>query len=238
MVYEDLQTFTLWGNEQAKITAVTATRSTVTQLIRSDEAILYKDYGGGHFDLAVGIEHDFDFLCDDTDYGGGSGDTTVAVCSWALTNDINDFDALWVGNKHFIVAALSGDNIVNKYHLTLYEINNAGVVASDESINLNEDQQYWVKITILGNAWKAGIYSSLVLRNAGDGTDGDIDNLSVTLSSAVLTFQYLYSVMSRDNYTFWITAWQQNYDIHEVIPPTIKPFASNIATSMRVLDMI
>lgn len=76
--YEDLQLFTLGGTESAKITAVTATRSTVTDLIRSDQAWLIKDYGVGHFVLATGIEHDFDFTITNDDYGGGSG----TVSSW------------------------------------------------------------------------------------------------------------------------------------------------------------
>lgn len=226
MVYEDLTGFTLWGDQQAKITAVTTTRSTVTELIRSDEAILYKDYGSGHFDLGTGIEHDFDFYIDATSYGGGGGEVSTYMTPWGLANAVNDLEALKTGNENFIVASIAETNTNDVFFIRINEWKNNARYAYDTSGGLSIDTPYFVKIIISGNSLVFGIYSTIELRDAGDGTDGDVDNLAITLSSSTFTFQYLYSVMSRDNFVEDITMWQQQYDIHEVV--ALEPVGSII----------
>lgn len=217
IVYQNLNTYTKWGADQAKITIPVETRVLVTELDRADEAILYKDFGAGHFDLANGIEHDFDFLPDETDYAGGAGSTSQAVMIWALANEVGTFQDLCDIGNTFLSIFISGNTLADHYTLEAME-RKVVSINRDYSVVLDEDVQYWVKVTILGNAWKVGIYSSLELRNAGDATDGDVDNLSVTLSSSAFTWRYFYAAMSRENYSFWITAWAQAYDLHEDFP--------------------
>lgn len=216
VTYEDLTAFTKWGADQAKITLSGSYKSIVTHLNRSDEAILYKDYGVGNFALSSGIEHDIDIYFDDTSYGGGSGATSQAMTPWALTNYVGTYQDHNNASERFVCVSMEGRTTVNKYGIQVME-RYVTAVSYDLSIDLSEDTIYYLKIKIVGNSFKVGIYSTAALRNAGDATDGDIDNCSITLSSSTLSFRYLYSVMSRDNYPYNITTYQENYDLHEEV---------------------
>jgi len=231
--YEDLTTFTKWGADQAKITAVTAERSTVTQLYRYDEAILYKSYGAGHFNMTAGIEHDFDYYVDDDNYAGGSGEASTMIVIWALVNATNDLQALINGGEDFPTVFIDLEDTDTKHSLNIVEWRNYGRYFTDSSIDLNEDTWYYIKLTINADLWKLGIYSTAGLRNVGDATDGDIDNLSGTLYASDMTFEYFYSVMSRDNFGYWITMWQEKYDIHEAVAVWSVTFYNNTGGILR-----
>ena len=239
MVTEDLTGFTIAGTEAAKVGATT-TRVTWTNLLRSDQAYCYKDYNSGHFDLAVGITHDLDYHStskDDPDLGG---DISTLVQIWVLSNDVDDLEALKTANKLFLTLTFE-PHATNQtdLHFSIVQWASNARAATDKSVDvMNDGQTIYFRIVISGNACTVGIYSTSILRDAGDGTDGNLDNIAIILTSATLTFQYLFAMQSRDRFDLKSSGYVENLNINEAAPPTIKPFPSNIATSMRVMDMI
>ncbi len=231
MVTEDLTTYTVAGAEAEKI-STTATRATWTSLDRSDEAYCYKSHGADHFDLASGLTHDLDFHVTDRDVAAGALSTLVQI--WVLANAVDDLEALKTGNENFLTLIFRPEVLekdeLNK--LNIVEWKNDAREAQDISGDiLDMGDTVYIRIVISGSSCNVGIYSTTALRDAGDGTDGDIDNIGITLSAANLKFEYLYAVQSRDNFTSESTGYIENLDINEAVAET--PTGSGAITRPR-----
>jgi hypothetical protein len=234
---EDISTFTIAGAQAAKMSA-TSTRLTWTNVFRYDEAYCYKDYTANHFDLAVGFTHDYTQNIVDWDDSPG-GTISTLMQTYVLANAVNDLEALKTGNENFISISfepiLAGG--VTRSRMALIEwANNARSNDDFSTYDLfAKNTDVYVRVVTSGSSVVAGFYSTSGGRDAGDGTDGDLDNLAITLDSATLKFRYLYVAMSRDRYGRKSSGYVENLELNE---GAVKPSSGNVAILLKSIGVM
>lgn len=188
---------------------------------RNEDVYLYKDKGVDHFgDFSHRVDGKSDFA---QLYGIGA--------IWSLQNYIGNFRGGYEGGKPGI-CLMFAQNVINERRAQLVEITGgAGGYYADASVVLSANTMYYFLIKKTGTSLVCGIYSSAALRNAGNGIDGDIDNLSLTLHSD-WKFQYVYGCSSwNDNLNYYTNIDTENLDLQEEEADEIAPTYSNIGTN-------
>lgn len=147
----------------------------------NEDAYLYKDMGAAHFTDFI---HRID-IKRVSHFG-----THCGAFLWMLSNDIQDGNALQTASKTFISIYVQYWYEWAATRIRLFE-SYGGVGYLDSSVDITEGVMYYLKIVKSGTSLVCGIYSTAELRDAGDGTDGDIDNLALTLQ-ADHTFRYVW----------------------------------------------
>jgi hypothetical protein len=173
------------------VITVAASKVSWVQLERNSDAYVYDDKGAAHF--GGDFDHKLDVQITTGIADGGAGGF------WALTNSVND----WAG---LVTASADGLRVYwyrgagPVYYIGLTELD-AGTEYEDSWNGASLDTTYYLRIKrdesvgTYGTIY-CGIYSTSGLRNAGDGTDGDVDNLAVTLHTSKKDFRYVFAVMS------------------------------------------
>ena len=185
---------------------------------RNEDAYLYDDKGVDHFgDFEHLVDVRSDFL-EEESYG----------IVWMLSNDVDDLYGLLVAQKTTIVlrfdSFLSILQLGEKYGVGWYE---------DNSVALSADTWYYLKIVKSGTSLVVGIYSTSGLRDAGDGTDGDVDNLALTLQADHL-FRYNFACNTyHDDYTTnYMSNDIANLDLQEVGEEYERPASQSISVAL------
>lgn len=190
---------------------------------RNEDAYLYDDKGVDHF---TDFTHTIDVK--------GQDPYASAWCAfWVLSNGVDDITGLRNADITHIALnfyeMLAGQD--RQIHLSEQH---SGFLGTLYSVSLTPNTWYYLKIVKLGTSLKIGIYSTSALRDVGDGTDGDIDNLSWTLQ-ANHNFRYVFAVNTHnDGKTFASDIDIENLDLQEVVA---KPSGS-IVPLMCGMDMI
>ena len=187
-----------------------ANRVTFTELNRDEDAYVYKDYGISHFQ---DFTHDFDFrITNESDVSEGS----QGICAgWLLSNDLDDINGLLNANNISIFITFDTLNIHDNNYVRLSELYN-GIWYYDPTPKVFVmNTTYYVRVVKSGTSLIAGFYSSSVLRDAGDGEDGDIENLSLNLHNDHF-FRYVGVSWSCDDNspTLWLSGYVENLDLH------------------------
>lgn len=145
----------------------------------AEETYLYKDYGVDHFG-------DFTHKVDEKQTAG-----SWVGHVWGLANGVDEIlDLDPVISVQFYYAGGSNSVIVLRES---YDSSDYTHSTANGTLDLNTPYYFLIKKT--GTALKCGIYSTANLRDAGDATDGDIDNLALTLQ-ADHKFRYIYGCSS------------------------------------------
>ena len=151
---------------------------------RNEDSYLYKDFGVGHFkdfvhDLRISIV--------------GTAEDNWGFACWMLSNVVDD---AWNAHPNISLACCWDTGDVVAFALFEWESDgtshNTGWLSS-----LSFNTWYYVRIVKVGTSLKAGFYSSAALRDAGDGTDGDVGNLSLTLT-VDYSMRYAYGCATRN----------------------------------------
>lgn len=151
------------------------------------------DYGQGYF---TDFTHDLEARARDN--SGGAGNDRMFV--WMLANvsdepqDIQD-----AGGSFISLYFTEFDNSdPNPPEIRLYEISGGGGWMDRWDPGPVLDTWYFFRIVKTGANLFCGIYSTANLRDAGDGTDGDLDNLFLALQHNY-NFRWIYAVSSYSN---------------------------------------
>jgi len=180
---------------------------------RNEITYVYDDKGTDHFG---DFEHKVDVL---SDFAGNNPCSAV----WMLANALGSVVPLQDANETFILIQVyragAGDyRMYLREWYTTYYLN--GPVAVSASTT------YYLLIKKTGTTLVCGIYSTAGLRDAGDGTDGDVGNLALTLQ-ADHKFQYIYACNSwKDTNISGHAVDIDNLDLQEVV--ALEPAASII----------
>ena len=195
--YEDLDTDYTENDPTTTHIARTDTRVTVTGITRNEDANVYKSFGAAYF--SGDFTHDFDIEVDDADVTNGFGHWWA----WALTNLVDDMNALNVGDDVFLGLMIYGGGVADtKFDIQIVENDGADTNWSD-AIELDEDTPYYVRMIRDDDAGGNGtlyvdVYSTANLRNVGTAGDGDEGNVSLVLN-VQSDFQYLFVTNSWDS---------------------------------------
>lgn len=171
--------------------------------LRNEDTYLYYDYGANYFD---DFTHDFDFSCA-YDVAGSLGNP------WTLSDkSIDDVRGLFgTANEKTLNCRLyrhtfQGNSISIAYY------SGGGVTGDSDGVYgaISSGVLYFVRIVKNGAGLVLGVYSTSALRDAGDGTDGDITNLSLNMGSD-LKFRYIYAV---NTWNDGAGAYNCNYDVY------------------------
>lgn len=176
MTYEDLTTFTK-VDPLGNIT-LTNTHVIVSELERSRNAYVYKDYGVANF--YKDFEHDIviDGSVKDTLIG-----TTAQIFIWFLSNNLGTVKTHTDNNYNFIGLRLERvDSYTSKIRLVEYY--NGTWYQSVTYEPINRYWKHWLTIDRIGSTLRVRIYGN------SDRTDLD-GTLTLTLNS-VVNYRYLY----------------------------------------------
>ena len=167
---------------------VTDTTITVESLRNTDDHhYIVFDYGPGYF---TDFTHDLEARARDN--SGSSGNDRMWV--WLLAN-VSDESIDMINNNEELIGLYFQEfdlSDPDQPDMTLREYEN-GVLFLDRWEGGFRDVWYYFRIVKTGVSLTCGIYSTAVLRDAGDGTDGDLDNLALTLHGDY-NFRYIYAV--------------------------------------------
>ncbi len=211
--YEDFTTYTEVDTANDRI-QFNATHINHTST-RNEDTYLYKDFGADFF---ANFTHDLDCK--------SSFDTVGYVgYVWAMCDYVDDIKGLW-DNSYIIIGLRFQKISPSPYRfLRLQEGLGGSIWNNDDSSTLSADTWYYVKIVKNGTSLFCGIYTTSALRNAGDGTDGDFDNLAITLDSDY-TFRYLYACNTYNDGAGAMLGITQtrNFDLHTLFYSVIFYF--------------
>jgi len=191
-----------------RINVDSTTKVTVTDGDMDETFYLYCDKGVDFFD------GDFIHVID-----AQIGTTTVTNAQyaiWALQNQLSGYRPC-ADSLHVIVLYQSGN-----YFFVLYERNNNNQYGAT-AISVSVDVTYFLKmkrdeaVGSFGTLY-LGIYTTSVLRDNGDATDGDVGNALLTLH-AKNDFQYIMAVSSFDLALsgYAISAFSENLDLNPIL---------------------
>jgi len=145
------------------------------------------DYGVAYF---KDFTHDLEARARDN--SGTAGNDRMYI--WLLANVTDDPYDMYANNDEFIGLSFYGFDTSHPGNPRIYFrkcVNGVYTLVFYEPATLNT--WYYFRIVKSGTSLVCGIYSNSILRNAGDGTDGDIGNLVLTLDSD-WNFRYIYGV--------------------------------------------
>jgi hypothetical protein len=180
--------------------------------MRNEDARLIRDFGANYFD-------DFTHKIDVQPLSAGAihgGWATV----WTLADALDDFKGLIDGGETFLAiifyADINADPDRCRIFLQEYQL---GVQKAIDTYDPGAfDTWYYLMIKKDNLNLKVGIYSTAALRDAGDATDGDIDNLALVLQ-ADYTLRYIYAANTyNDGNNFKHEVDIENLDLGEVNP--------------------
>jgi len=189
--------------------------------LESEDCYAYFDYGINYFTDFI---HHVDGMAEDSTAGHN-----MLGIPWCVANDLDDALGLYTNQKTHIVLGIQRKStethmvqiFVRERHGAVANLDNTGWV-------LEEDTWYFLKIEKNGTSLICDIYSTAGLRDAGEGSDGDVDILSITLE-ADHNFRYIYSA---NNYhavgsEYWEGEFE-NLDLLPVGEDATPPFFSDI----------
>lgn len=189
MVYEDFTDYV--EVDPNNYWSQTTTRNTATNLLKSDDSYLYKDYGSGHFG---DFEHLIDFCMTASVLNGWMGVWALVNAEGSYADMANDVPMVSIGhyadpaNRKIVLRWKGGE--------------------SDEYTNLSLDTTYYLTIKRSGTTLTCKIYSDAARTTL-------LDTLTVTCGTG--TFQYLEAGFSLDfTGTETISAYVENLDLQEV----------------------
>lgn len=175
----------------------------------NEDTYLYKDKTADHFtdfDHKVDVRSDFNEI-------------NARGSFWVLANDLDDFYRLQIDGKTALGVQSYYRAIGPERWISLREVH-AGNGYGDHFITAAVNTWYYLRIVKSGTTFVCGIYSTAELRDAGDGTDGDVDNLALTLH-ADHSFQYVYACSSHDSdINYFLNNDTANLDLQEEVAPT------------------
>lgn len=173
---------------------------------RNEDAYLYKDKEIDHFgDFEHHVDAKSDFAQTD---GYGS--------IWSLQNYVGNFRGGYEGGEAGVCLGFQRPH-VDIRHVNLIEITGdaGGFYVDNGNVDLSVDTMYYFLVKKVGTSLVCGVYNTAELRDAGDGTDGDVDNLSLTLHSD-WKFRYVYGCSSwEDGFTAYLNMDVENLDLQE-----------------------
>lgn len=177
---------------------------------RNEDAYLYDDKGAAHF---TDFTHDFALKAQDLH-------AQALSIGYMLANTVDDWYAIWGANGvHIAVSPQKFSGISNR-NFVLYAKPTGGL-QYDVTGQLSIGVWYYFRMVKLGTALNCGIYSTALLRDAGDGTDGDVDNLTLTFT-VDQDFRYVYAVNTRnDGNTYQSDVDIEDLELNEVVAPTV-----------------
>lgn len=191
----------------------------------NEDCYAYKDFGTDYFT-------DFVHYVDVKVVGGTSGAAFNAY-GWCLANNLNDIS----GQILSIYLRCSYNSTkTNKVLFGIRENYSGSTYYDNTGWNLTLGQMYYFRIEKNGTSLICDIYSTAELRNAGSGSDGDIDTLSLTLH-ADHSLRYCYSACNLHAIgAEFCETDHENLDLNPIVPTT-KP-SSSIVRLMEILGMI
>lgn len=194
----------------------------ITALNRTDDNHhVTKSMGAGHF---TDFEHALDIYMDvvsdeESFYWVG----TV----WGVSNHKNDFEYHVANGYPCIFIGIKATTTNGEYAIMLLGVTDAGDRNEQHSdlhgvggdFTLNEDTTYYLKVKRVTSTDKVylGVYSTANLRDAGDGTDGDVGNIAFDGRDFDDTdFEYIYGSSSiHRNDSRIMTGYVENLDLQE-----------------------
>ena len=168
--------------------AITDEAIVISSLSNHDrDHYVYFDYGVGYF---TDFTHDLDAR--GRDDSGITGNDRMWI--WLLANATDEsIDLINAGEELIGIYFTEFDvSDPNPPEITLREYENT-VLFIDKYEPASRNVWYYFRIIKSGTDLKVGIYSTAGLRDAGDATDGDFDNLNITLHNDY-NFRYIYAV--------------------------------------------
>jgi len=183
---------------------------------RNEETYLYKDYTADHFG---DFTHDLDATVTATVLY-----SRLAI--WMITDQIDDC----LGARPNVNIMFADD-----LRVLLAEFVIGTEYWSTSITGLSQDTSYYFRIVKSGTSLVLGVYSSAALRDAGDGTDGDVGNTSLTLHTDY-TFQYMYagSSLNTGGLAYTIVAEIENLDLNEAAPQVNSVTLSSPITGTEI----
>lgn len=170
---------------------------------RNEITYVYDDKGVDHFG---DFEHKIDAL---SDFAGVNPISAI----WMLANDLGSVIPLIAADKTFILLQLY-KAATSDFRLYLREHYDSGNYINGP-VAISASTTYYLLVKKTGTALVCGIYSTAGLRDAGDGTDGDVGNLALTLH-ADHQFRYIYPCNSwKDTDTSYHNVDIDNLDLQE-----------------------
>jgi len=166
----------------------------------AEETYVYKDFGVDHFG-------DFEHKVDAKMVSG-----TWLGHIWGLSNTVDELldCPLWVSVAFRYGATSKFIYLYEYYDSTTYS----------DTCALTLGTTYYLLIKKTGTTLLCGVYSTSELRDAGDATDGDIDNLALTLH-ADHKFRYVYGCSSHTLTSAELGTFDiDNLDLQEGAPPS------------------
>jgi len=198
------------------------------QVYENEDVYVYLDKGAGHFT-------DFDHLVNIslTDVTG----VAVAGGCWALSEDtVDDFYNLQVNNKTaLVIFPYNVDNTLKRIYMR--EIYGGSVYDDYWAGPLVSGTIYYLRIVKSSTSLVCGIYSTRAKAEAGNGTDGDLDNLALTLQ-ADHSFRYIFGAITYNNGDKGETCSNTTDDLDlQEAAPEVLDFSSSIATITKTLGI-
>lgn len=189
--------------------SITSTKITVTTMLDSDDARVYKDFGAGYFSA------DFEHLI--TVYQNSSTVTGLGNIVWGVSN-ITTAEVVAEGTQGIYVRMY--EETAGTASLFIRDHNGANS-ASDNNTALSLNTPYYLKIKrdeAIGTYGTAYVY---IYSDSGRTTL--VDTLTITLSaSSKLDYRYVYAYAgwgSEAGSYSW-TGYTENLDLQEVVPNT------------------
>jgi len=184
---------------------------------RDEDSYLYDDKGIGYFGST--------FVHTVNVYLAEAGTASDMAWVWVLQNIVDDIkDIVDAGGDYL---ALRFRNNVGTLVLGLKECN-SGVQTTDNA-TIALATWYYLKIVKNVTSLVCGIYSTAELRDAGDGTDGDVDNLSLTIVDK--SYRYMFACNTNNTgHALCATTDIENLSLYGTIIPTV---VTNAATLVR-----
>jgi len=199
--YEDFTTYTE-VDPNTKVT-VTATRVTLSQLIRNEATYVCADKGAGHFG---NFEHLIDVYITDVEAGDGSSRSAGAI--WSLSNTVGTVSDMESGDILDIYISQIGSTD-DQFNLRMVQLTGGVVDGSDISGNYNAGTALYLTIDRTGTTVTCKIYT--------DASRTTLDD-TLTFSGSSTTYRYLevgVSIEATSDPNDYVTFYVENLDLQE-----------------------
>jgi len=179
------------------ITRNNDTHITFVTLGENEDARVYYDYGVGYF---TDFFHENDVIGDDNDPDAN----TENIAVWGVSKDLDDYanidDALGM-------RLISNGNAPEIWFFRLNVRESDVSTESDDSVNVNEDQWYYLTYNRTGDNLTSKIYSDQARTVL-------VDTLTVTLTNSSETYRYVHAINTFNKaQADWISGRVANLDI-------------------------
>lgn len=233
MVYEDFQADYTEDDPELDITLATVRSTWATMDRKTGGAKVEKDFGAGYFTDFV---HTFDVVL--TDIEAGDATTRDCLMIYKLQKDDNELwreELLWI-----TVRQITGTD--DEYIITCGQHLNGGNVWNDSSGNLTiaGNPDIYFRVERSGTTITVDIYSTSILRDAGSGSDGDIDTFTDGGNGRNDAYQYCIVTMgfnSNQDPNDHSSGYLENLDLN-IVAPTYSPSGGSIIPLMEIGGML